>query len=92
ARSVERYYYGRGRPIGPQQYFAETRRTKQTGPIATYPGLRQGWTPDKDTELSDSAPTRQYYTQACLLGLKRGRKLDNNCPNVLSYRTTKGST
>ena len=29
----------------------------------------------------------QYCTQACLLGLKRGWTLDNNCPNVSSHRT-----
>ncbi|KAG5749606.1 hypothetical protein H9Q70_007735 [Fusarium xylarioides] len=41
-------------------------------------------------ELSESAPARQYCTQACLLGLKRGWDLDGNCPNVLSHRTAEG--
>ncbi|KAK4185357.1 hypothetical protein QBC35DRAFT_476408 [Podospora australis] len=34
--------------------------------------------------------TRQYCTQACLLGLKRGGKLDEACPNVSSHRATTG--
>ncbi|KAM3426406.1 hypothetical protein NHJ13734_009480 [Beauveria thailandica] len=32
-----------------------------------------------------SAFTRQYCTQACLLGLKHGHQLDRRCPNVLSH-------
>ncbi|KAI1127582.1 hypothetical protein F5Y10DRAFT_192290 [Nemania abortiva] len=36
---------------------------------------------------SDSPPTRQYCTQACLLGLKRGWDLDAKCPNVSLHRT-----
>ncbi|KAK2750179.1 hypothetical protein FQN57_004675 [Myotisia sp. PD_48] len=30
--------------------------------------------------------TAQYCTQACLLGLQRGGKLDDNCPNVSFHR------
>jgi len=30
---------------------------------------------------------RPYCTQACLLGLKKGGALDENCPNVSSHRT-----
>ncbi len=30
---------------------------------------------------------RQYYTQACLLGLVRRRPLDEACPNVSTHRT-----
>ncbi|ORY67196.1 uncharacterized protein BCR38DRAFT_426345 [Pseudomassariella vexata] len=41
---------------------------------------------------SDSPPTRQYCTQACLLGLKRGLDLDENCPNVSLHRTAASST
>ncbi|KAI0111479.1 hypothetical protein F4814DRAFT_356430 [Daldinia grandis] len=41
---------------------------------------------------SDSPPTRQYCTQACLLGLKRGWDLDENCPNVSLHRTAASGT
>jgi hypothetical protein len=34
---------------------------------------------------------RQYCTLACLLGLKRGSALDENCPNVSSHRTPESS-
>ncbi|KAM4057222.1 metalloprotease-like protein [Hirsutella rhossiliensis] len=47
---------------------------------------------NKEAATPDPGPTRQYCTQACLLGLKRGWELDDNCPNVLSHRITKGST
>ncbi|KAK0629986.1 hypothetical protein B0T17DRAFT_491294 [Bombardia bombarda] len=43
-------------------------------------------------EMSESAPAKQYCTQACLLGLKRGWDLDGGCPNVLSHRTAEGRT
>ncbi|KAH6628429.1 hypothetical protein F5144DRAFT_474683, partial [Chaetomium tenue] len=33
---------------------------------------------------------RQYCTQACLLGLKRGLDLDGNCPNVSLHQTAEG--
>jgi len=39
---------------------------------------------------SDSPPARRYCTQACLLGLKRGWDLDENCPNASSHRTVEG--
>ncbi|KAK3374417.1 hypothetical protein B0T24DRAFT_626441 [Lasiosphaeria ovina] len=42
---------------------------------------------DEDIAIVDSAPTRQYCTQACLLGLKRQKDLDENCPNVLLHRS-----
>ncbi|KID89575.1 phosphotransferase-like protein [Metarhizium guizhouense ARSEF 977] len=38
----------------------------------------------------ESPPARQYCTQACLLGLKRYKELDDNCPNVCSHRAAKG--
>ncbi|KAI2624290.1 hypothetical protein GGR54DRAFT_595860 [Hypoxylon sp. NC1633] len=41
---------------------------------------------------SDSPPTRQYCTQACLLGLKKGLDLDENCPNVSFHRIAVSST
>ncbi|PSS25711.1 hypothetical protein M430DRAFT_33320 [Amorphotheca resinae ATCC 22711] len=34
---------------------------------------------------------RQYCTQACLLGLVRGRPLDEACPNVSAHRSHKAS-
>ncbi|CAI6091435.1 unnamed protein product, partial [Clonostachys chloroleuca] len=40
---------------------------------------------EEDAEIADSAPTRQYCSQACLLGLKKGWDMDNGCPNVLSH-------
>ncbi|KAK2926838.1 hypothetical protein FoTM2_013708 [Fusarium oxysporum f. sp. vasinfectum] len=51
--------------------------------------LSRSWT---RTDMSESAPAKQYCTQACLLGLKRGLDLDNNCPNVLSHRSAEGGT
>ncbi|ORY64858.1 hypothetical protein BCR38DRAFT_390672 [Pseudomassariella vexata] len=45
---------------------------------------------DEGDKTCDSAPTRQYCSQACLLGLKKGWDLDNGCPNVLSHRTAGG--
>lgn len=53
-------------------------------------GPSSGSSEDESTGMSGSAPTRKYCTQACLLGLKRGQRLDDNCPNVLSHRTAKG--
>ncbi len=46
---------------------------------------------DKGTEGSAPAPTKQYCTQACLLGLKMGRELDSRCPNV-RYHCAGGNT
>jgi hypothetical protein len=41
-----------------------------------------------DTTSRSSTPreSRQYCTQACLLGLKRGWPLDDACPNVSAHR------
>jgi len=50
----------------------------------------EGAVEQEDAEISESAPARQYCTQACLLGLKRGWDLDGNCPNVLAHRTHGG--
>ncbi|KAH6955976.1 hypothetical protein BKA56DRAFT_432364, partial [Ilyonectria sp. MPI-CAGE-AT-0026] len=47
---------------------------------------------EEDADMSESAPAKQYCTQACLLSLKRGLDLDGNCPNVLSHRTAEGGT
>ncbi|KAK0725655.1 hypothetical protein B0H67DRAFT_659353 [Lasiosphaeris hirsuta] len=38
-----------------------------------------------DSDMLDSAPTRQYCTQDYLLGLKKGWGLDINCPNVFAH-------
>jgi exonuclease VII small subunit len=35
--------------------------------------------------------SRQYCTIGCLMGLKRGQKLDMNCPNIASHRIAAGS-
>lgn len=43
-----------------------------------------------DSSEDDYEPepqNRPYCTQACLLGLKKGGILDENCPNVSSHRT-----
>ncbi|KAM3520209.1 hypothetical protein MY4038_009508 [Beauveria bassiana] len=40
---------------------------------------------DSGSKNPASAFTRQYCTQACLLGLKHGYQLDRKCPNVLSH-------
>jgi hypothetical protein len=40
----------------------------------------------------DSPPTRQYCTQACLLSLKGGSDLDENCPNASSHRTVESGS
>ncbi|KAM6527494.1 hypothetical protein FSOLCH5_003564 [Fusarium solani] len=52
----------------------------------------EGGDEEEEAEMSESAPTRQYCTQACLLGLKRGQNLDDSCPNVLSHRTAEGGS
>lgn len=39
-----------------------------------------------DYEADTARPDRPYCTQACLLGLLRGRALDKNCPNVKAHR------
>ncbi|KFA79380.1 hypothetical protein S40288_10402, partial [Stachybotrys chartarum IBT 40288] len=41
---------------------------------------------DADVKTS-SSPSRQYCTQACLLGLKRGLDLDGKCPNIDAHRS-----
>ncbi|KAI0196666.1 metalloprotease-like protein [Xylaria flabelliformis] len=38
---------------------------------------------------ADPPPTREYCTQDCLLGLKKGETLDEQCPNVFLHRTAK---
>ncbi|KAM3505791.1 hypothetical protein MY11210_007830 [Beauveria gryllotalpidicola] len=47
----------------------------------------QGSNKGKGSGSKNPAPafTRQYCTQACLLGLKHGHQLDRRCPNVLSH-------
>ncbi|KAH6971914.1 hypothetical protein EDB80DRAFT_758136 [Ilyonectria destructans] len=55
-------------------------------------GSSEGGEEEDDAEMSESAPAKQYCTQACLLGLKRGLDLDSNCPNVLSHQSAEGGT
>lgn len=56
-------------------------------------GPSSGSSEEEDVaEMSESAPDNEYCTQACLLGLRRGWALDDNCPNVLLHRTAKGGT
>ncbi|KAG6009418.1 hypothetical protein E4U21_002333 [Claviceps maximensis] len=53
---------------------------------------RKGGPPESssDNNVPTSPLTRQYCTQACLLGLKQGFKLNNSCPNVLLHRNAAG--
>ncbi|GAB1310116.1 hypothetical protein MFIFM68171_00326 [Madurella fahalii] len=44
------------------------------------------------TSPATEGHTRQYCTQTCLLGLKRGWDLDDACPNVASHRTVAGGS
>ncbi|KAK3350343.1 hypothetical protein B0T25DRAFT_458360 [Lasiosphaeria hispida] len=46
----------------------------------------------QSSDNSDGQSIRQYCTQACLLGLKRGSHLDDNCPNVSSHRIPEDAT
>ncbi|KAI1839555.1 hypothetical protein JX266_014235 [Neoarthrinium moseri] len=46
----------------------------------------------EEEETRQSAPTGQYCSQACLLGLKRGWALDDGCPNVLAHRVAAGGS
>ncbi|KAL3965720.1 hypothetical protein ACCO45_000028 [Purpureocillium lilacinum] len=55
-------------------------------------GPSSGSSEDRDVETSGSGSTKQYCTQACLLSLKTGGDLDDNCPNALSHRIVKGAT
>ncbi|KAI0877741.1 hypothetical protein GGS24DRAFT_446576 [Hypoxylon argillaceum] len=67
--------------------------TLQKNITAPNPSIRSV-SPDhqKRPSFSDSPPTRQYCTQACLLGLKREWDLDENCPNVSLHRTAASGT
>ncbi|KAI0859233.1 hypothetical protein F4860DRAFT_526434 [Xylaria cubensis] len=40
---------------------------------------------------ADPPPTREYCTQDCLFGLKKGGILDKQCPNVSLHRAAKSS-
>ncbi|KHO11494.1 Peptidase S28 [Metarhizium robertsii ARSEF 23] len=57
---------------------------------------RQGYV-SEDSETNTcvrrayNKPAKQYCTQACLLGLKTGRHLANNCPNVQFHRAVGGN-
>ena len=45
-----------------------------------------------DNTSTQPLPSKQYCTQSCLLGLKKGFDLDQNCPNVLSHCTVENGT
>ena len=45
-----------------------------------------------ETSSGSEHEARQYCTQGCLLGLKRGGPLDENCPNVSSHRPSGGGS
>ncbi|XWX00726.1 hypothetical protein V2A60_008747 [Cordyceps javanica] len=49
-------------------------------------GGSSGQTKNDGPDSSSSAPTKQYCTQACLLGLNSGRELDGKCPNVAFHQ------
>lgn len=38
----------------------------------------------------EEVPTKQFYSQAYLLDLKRGCDHDDGCPNVLAHRVASG--
>ncbi|KAK8013449.1 metalloprotease-like protein [Apiospora marii] len=61
-----------------------------TRPVEKRKGGSSYSSSEEDGETRHSAPTRQYCSQACLLGLKRGRALDDSCPNVLAHRVAGG--
>ncbi|KAH6881158.1 hypothetical protein B0T10DRAFT_141469 [Thelonectria olida] len=65
---------------------------RKEGPSSGSSEGEEGEGQEDDAEMSESAPVKQYCTQACLLGLKRGLDLDSNCPNVLSHRSAEGGT
>ncbi|KAI1857245.1 uncharacterized protein JN550_013380 [Neoarthrinium moseri] len=53
---------------------------------------RRGQGRSEEEEMRQSAPTRQYCSQSCLLGLKRDLALDDGCPNVLAHRVAAGGS
>ncbi|KJZ68727.1 hypothetical protein HIM_11879 [Hirsutella minnesotensis 3608] len=65
-----------------------SRTWTRTGANERREGPSSGSCEDEEAETSNPGPARQYCTQACLLSLKRGWDLDDNCPNVLLHRTT----
>ncbi len=71
---------------------APTRMPGTTGSNKRKGGPSGGSSEDGDrmSSNSHSPPTRQYCTQACLLGLKRGWDLDGSCPNASLHRTVEG--
>ncbi|KFY47500.1 hypothetical protein V495_01938 [Pseudogymnoascus sp. VKM F-4514 (FW-929)] len=50
------------------------------------------WKKKTRTERLQKLQDQKYCTQACLLGLKRGSRLDEDCPNAASHRASEGST
>ncbi|XWW94389.1 hypothetical protein V2A60_002332 [Cordyceps javanica] len=60
-------------------------RWTKIGPSSNKRGQGSNKRKDSGSKNPASAFTRQYCTQACLLGLKHGHQLDRKCPNVLSH-------
>ena len=61
-------------------------------PMRTETGKRKGGPPsgssgEEDVDVAEPAPSKQYCTQACLLGLKKRWDLDYYCPNVFWHRS-----
>lgn len=72
-------------PYNEDEQHLETECVSQSGPA----GLNK----QEEGPLDDSSePTRQYCTQDCLLGLKRGLDLDHNCPNASSHQTVEAGS
>ena len=60
-----------------------------TRPVEKRKGIPSHSSSEED-EARHLAPTRQYCSQACLLGLKRGCDLDDGWRNVLAHRVAGG--
>ncbi|KAK3364897.1 hypothetical protein B0T24DRAFT_659867 [Lasiosphaeria ovina] len=73
-------------PAGDDEEDHSAHDTSRSLPANKRKGGPSSGSEDEDVVMVDS-PTRQYCTQACLLGLKRGKDLDENCPNVSLHRS-----
>jgi hypothetical protein len=69
------------RPPGPQILVGSRKRKE---------GPSSGSSGEDGAKISENLPTRAYCTQKCLLGLKKGWMLDDNCPNVHLHYTARG--
>jgi hypothetical protein len=79
-------------PSSSSDDFSEVETPSKPKARTTQPGNRPATVKTPQTpEQSGIRRHRQYCTQACLLGLVRGRPLDEACPNVSAHRTHKAS-